>query len=199
MVVESSLARSFNLHIANNVPEDRYLSIRPTGYAVVGSFDKGIQDVTGQEIQLGKEYRCIVLSMAGGEASINQLSAYSDIWNIPIKKEPRSRRPAYSPIPFYGTADSPSTNEAPPRQYPKVKPNDVRLYGARKEIVFKTTVSELDPNSRINVYNAEGKLVAGRAINEREFKFDLSDQPEGIYSVKLNLNNTLISRGIYIR
>ncbi|MEM9023256.1 MAG: hypothetical protein AAGB22_05925, partial [Bacteroidota bacterium] len=203
MFMESYLGSTFRLDMAQNVAAANYLAIRPTGNAVVGNFTKDVTDIAGRPIDPNKRYRAIVLSVASDKARIDRLSLFSQEWAFPRKKVVNKPREVSATVPYYGpvsaATESPVVPDRPTKQYPRVKPSQVRLYSAGKKIIFKTEVTEIDPISRINIYTPEGGLITGRPINEPEFDIDLGNLPEGIYKVRVNINNRLISRSIYIR
>ncbi|MFT7589328.1 MAG: hypothetical protein ACI959_001546, partial [Limisphaerales bacterium] len=77
MAVRAADVASFNIHDANLLGTNRYVSVIPNGSDVDTFFTAINRDTRGVLIQSWKPYRVIVLSVAGGIANANSLSAPS--------------------------------------------------------------------------------------------------------------------------
>ena len=79
MAVPLGLAGGFGISEANAVAPGRYLPVAPTGANVDTVFGAGALDVTGAPIADWNLYQAVVLSVAGGPANGNALSAPSGV------------------------------------------------------------------------------------------------------------------------
>ncbi len=77
---------------------------------------------------------------------------------------------------------------------PKIYPNP-----SNGKFQFTIDGSQFDENCKVEIYNVQGERIYQSAITNTKFDIDLSNQPNGIYIVKIYDGQTVLTKKIVIR
>jgi len=195
----------FGLKEAQSASSEKYIRLKPSGGPLIGNLGAQATDINGESIQTNRAYQAVVLSIAGGDAELDQLSDFSPTLLLRVESTAKSSE-TWSNVMEKSEQDPAPQDEwltqdyaSESKTYPKIKPKQFRIYSAGKTIVFKCEVSDIDPRSKILVLDPYGQRLAEKFIDGPEVKMPLEGLEEGIYNVRLILNNRLFDNNLYIR
>lgn len=225
LLLENELSKRFDRKVAEQITTGNYLPINPGRNVYSGLYPTQVKTISGQTLEKGMSYQVAVLSVPPDSEGYTSMSMLSNpvyfgwpedlfeeelaeetpeqLEGRPVPKRAPEETPKQlegRPVPKRtpeGATETPKPNE-PRKKYPKLRKGDYRLYSAGNKIIFKTNLTEVDPESTLTVLSY-GQRLAGKRFETPETELVLENIPAGIYQVKVNINGLLISRDIYIR
>ena len=204
MVVEADLAERFDLKVAREMGAQNYVTVSTGREFYSGVFAPEQKSISGQALRSGAPYFVAVLSIPPEGKGNSTLSPLSNLIRFVRQEDAILEAPVVAeqqkqPVEEEFVPSVSPRSAKPAKDYPKLRKGKYRLYSAGSTITFKSELSEVDPESTITVYTAEGYRLAGKRFGTPETQLKLDHLPEGVYKVKLNVNGTLIHRDMYIR